>query len=53
MRMALKKCAHCLYLFEGTKDICPACKRPVALMPFDDKLEERRTIKRAPVRPKT
>ena len=34
--MALKRCAHCRYLFEGTKDVCPACKRPVALAPADE-----------------
>jgi len=50
--MALKRCAHCRYLFEGTKDVCPACKRPVALTPLDEKLEERRTVKRVLVKPK-
>lgn len=43
--MGLKRCAHCRYLFEGDKDECPACKRPVGAAPVDDKLDDRRTIK--------
>jgi hypothetical protein len=50
--MALKRCAHCRYLFEGTKDVCPACKRPVGLGPTDERLEDRRTVKRPPIKPK-
>jgi hypothetical protein len=43
--MALKRCAHCRYLFEAEKDVCPACKRPLGAIPSDDKLEDRRTLK--------
>ena len=50
--MALKRCEHCRYLFEGSKDVCPACKRPVGLRPADERLDDRRTVKRTPVRPK-
>jgi hypothetical protein len=49
--MALKRCEHCRYLYEGDKDVCPACKRPPGVALDEDNLEVKRTVKRPPVKP--
>jgi hypothetical protein len=50
--MALKRCAHCRFLFEASKDVCPACKQPLDMKPVDERLEARPTLKRPPLRTK-
>jgi Zn finger protein HypA/HybF involved in hydrogenase expression len=48
--MALRRCAHCRYLFEATSDVCPACKQPVGAVAPDEELDIKKTIKRPAIK---
>ena len=50
--MPLWRCERCRYLFEASKRVCPACGRPAGAGAVDPDIEEKKTIKRPPVKPK-